>query len=102
MNALPNEYSQAALQPGSPSPLGATWTGDGVNFAVFSSGATRIELCIFDPAGERELARLALPERSDNIWHGFLPAPLGAAVLVSGLRADGPFDPAPGRRYTVL
>ena len=66
MNALPSDFSAAAMLPGSPEPLGATWTGEGVNFAVHSSGATSVEVCIFDASGEHEMRRLALPERSDN------------------------------------
>jgi isoamylase len=99
MNAVPVDYSNAVLQPGSPEPLGASWTGEGVNFAVYSSGASRIELCLFDDRGERELARLALPERTENVWHGFLPAPAGVPGLVYGLRAHGPYDPLHGLRY---
>ncbi|RPH53987.1 MAG: glycogen debranching enzyme GlgX [Lysobacterales bacterium] len=99
MNAVPVDYSNAVLQPGSPEPLGASWTGEGVNFAVYSSGASRIELCLFDDRGERELARLALPERTENVWHGFLPAPAGVPGLVYGLRAHGSYDPLHGLRY---
>jgi isoamylase len=99
MNAVPVDYSNAVLQPGSPEPLGASWTGEGVNFAVYSSGASRIELCLFDDRGERELARLALPERTENVWHGFLPAPAGVPGVVYGLRAHGPYDPLHGLRY---
>ncbi len=87
------------MLPGSPEPLGATWTGEGVNFAVHSSGATSVEVCIFDASGEHEVRRLALPERSDNVWHGFLPAPHGVPGLVYGLRAHGPYDPSHGLRY---
>ena len=99
MSALPHDYSNISLQPGSPEPLGATWTGEGVNFAVYSSGATQIELCLFDDSGERELARIPLPERTENVRHGFLPAPVGAPGLVYGLRAHGPYDPMHGLRY---
>ncbi|HEX2493562.1 MAG TPA: alpha-amylase family glycosyl hydrolase, partial [Steroidobacter sp.] len=99
MNAVPVDYSNLVLEPGSPEPLGATWTREGVNFAVYSSGASRIELCLFDERGERELARLALAERTENIWHGFLPAPAGAPGLVYGLRAHGRYDPMDGLRY---
>jgi isoamylase len=99
MNAIAIDYQHAALQPGSAEPLGATWTGEGINFAVFSSGATRIELCLFDSAGEHELARLALPERSENVWHGFLPAPHGMPGLVYGYRVHGTYDPLHGSRY---
>ncbi|HEV8331391.1 MAG TPA: glycogen debranching protein GlgX [Steroidobacteraceae bacterium] len=99
MNALPADFSAATLLPGSPEPLGATWTGEGVNFAVYSSGATSVEVCLFDATGEREIRRLALPERSDDVWHGFLPAPHGVPGLVYGLRVQGPYDPPHGLRY---
>src|SRR5687768_11932579 len=102
MNAiqpLPTDFENVQLQSGSPEPLGATWTGEGVNFAVYSSGALRIELCLFDAGGERELHRIALPERTENIWHGFLPAPHGGAGLVYGFRVHGPYDPMYGLRY---
>ncbi len=58
------------LSPGKPYPLGAQWDGLGINFAVFSANATRIELCLFDPTGRKELARLPLPECTDEVWHG--------------------------------
>src|SRR5215208_4407981 len=82
---------------GAPFPLGATWTGLGVNFAVFSANATRIELCLFDPSGRREVARLVLPEYTNEIWHGFLPA--SRAGLVYGYRAYGPYEPQRGHRF---
>src|SRR5690606_40808062 len=78
---------------------GATLTSEGVNFAIYSSGATRVELCLFDPQGERELARLPLPERTEHVWHGFLPKPHGVAGLVYGYRVHGPYDPQHGSRY---
>lgn len=93
------DYSGATLQSGSPEPLGATWTGEGVNFAVYSSGAVRVDLCLFDAAGERELARLPLPEHADNVWHGFLPLPFGTPGLIYGFRARGAYDPEYGLRY---
>ena len=61
------------LLPGRPDPLGASWDGLGVNFAVFSANAERIDLCLFDAAGRREVARLPLPECTDEVWHGYLP-----------------------------
>ena len=67
-SALPSR-----LERGSPHPLGATWDGLGTNFAVFSAHAERIELCLFDPSGRREIARLPLPECTDEVWHGYLP-----------------------------
>jgi isoamylase len=85
------------LAPGAPYPLGATWDGLGTNFAVFSANATRIDLCLFDPAGRREVARLTLPEQTDEIWHGYLPG--GRAGLVYGYRAHGPYDPPRGHRF---
>ena len=57
---------------GSPYPLGATWDGAGTNFALFSAHAERVELCLFSPRG-RELERIALPEYTDEVWHGYLP-----------------------------
>ncbi|MCC3702762.1 glycogen debranching protein GlgX [Rouxiella badensis] len=87
----------ASLQPGKPAPFGASFDGDGVNFCVFSSGAEKIELCLFDEKGAE--ARLPLPSRTGNLWHGYLP---GAQVgLRYGFRAHGPFDPAKGLRFNA-
>ncbi len=61
------------LLPGKPYKLGATWDGLGVNFAVFSANATRIDLCLYDPAGRHEIARYTMPEYSDQIW-AWVPA----------------------------
>ena len=85
-----------ALQPGRPWPLGATVDGQGVNFAVFSAHATAIELCLYDPRGETEQARLPLVRQGD-IWCGHLPG--AAAGLVYGLRAHGPWAPSRGQRF---
>ena len=85
------------LLPGRPYPLGATWDGLGVNFAVFSAHAERIDLCMFEPSGRHEIARYTLPEYTDEIWHGYLPdAPAG---LLYGYRAFGPYDPQRGHRF---
>ncbi len=81
---------------GRPWPLGAHLRDGGVNFAVFSSMAEKVELCLFDHTGTRELRRLALPGRTDDIWHGFVPG-LGAGALY-GLRVHGPYEPAQGLR----
>jgi isoamylase len=89
--------AHAPLLPGSPYPLGATWDGLGINFAVFSAHATRIELCLFDPSGRREIARLPLPECTDEVWHGYLPN--GEIGLLYGYRAHGPYDPQNGHRF---
>ena len=87
----------AALSPGQPGPLGATVDARGVNFAVFSAHATAIELCLYDDAGEHEVARLPLPARSGDIWHGHLPG--ASAGQVYGLRAHGPWQPQQGQRF---
>jgi isoamylase len=85
------------LAPGAPHPLGATWDGAGVNFALFSANAERVQLCLFEPTGHRELARLDLPECTDGVWHGYLPA--GAPGQVYGYRVHGPYDPRHGHRF---
>lgn len=83
--------------PGSPYPLGATFDGRGTNFAVFSSVATKIEICTFDPSDpSRELRRFELPEVSGYIWHGYVPE-LGPGTLY-GLRVHGPYEPEQGHR----
>jgi glycogen operon protein len=86
------------LEHGSPQPLGASLTPRGVNFAVFSQHARRIELCLFDAAG-RETARLELPSRTGDIWHGLLPAAFGGAGTLYGFRAHGPYQPSEGHRF---
>jgi isoamylase len=85
------------LLPGRPYPLGATWDGLGVNFAVFSANASGIDLCWFDPSGRREMARLALPECTDEVWHGYLPD--AKPGLLYGYRAYGPYEPRAGHRF---
>ena len=86
-----------ALQPGRAWPLGATVDDEGVNFAVFSQHATRVELCLFDAEGRTELERLPLPGRSGDVFHGHLPG--AGAGLVYGLRAYGPWRPDRGHRF---
>ncbi|MCY7319437.1 MAG: glycogen debranching protein GlgX [Ramlibacter sp.] len=81
---------------GRPWPLGATLRDGGVNFAIFSSIAEKVELCLFDAAGDAEVARIALPRRSDNIWHGFVPGLAAGARY--GIRVHGPYDPDSGPR----
>jgi isoamylase len=85
------------LLPGNPYPLGATWDGLGINFAVFSANAHRIDLCLFDPAGRREIARHTLPECTDEVWHGYLPE--ARPGLIYGYRAHGPYEPHNGHRF---
>src|ERR1700748_2525572 len=86
-----------ALEPGKPYPLGACWDGLGVNFAVFSAHAEKIELCLFDASGKREIARLPLPEYTEEVWHGYLPH--ADPGLVYGFRAYGPYQPEKGHRF---
>lgn len=83
--------------PGSPHPLGATWDGRGVNFALFSEHAERVELCLFDARGQRELHRIALPEYTDQVWHAYLPDVRPGQLY--GYRVYGPYDPARGHRF---
>jgi isoamylase len=85
------------LKPGVPYPLGATCDGLGTNFAVFSANAERIDLCLFDPSGRREIARLTLPECTDEVWHGYLPN--AGPGLLYGYRAQGPYEPQRGLRF---
>jgi glycogen operon protein len=86
-----------ALEAGKPYPLGATWDGLGVNFAVFSAHAEKIDLCLFDAGGKREIARFALPEYDEEVWHGYLPH--ASPGLIYGFRAYGPYEPAEGHRF---
>src|SRR3954466_15612753 len=82
---------------GLPDPLGATWDGLGVNFALFSANATKVELCLFDSRGERELERIVLPEYTDEVWHGYLPDARPGTVY--GYGVHGPFEPSTGHRF---
>jgi isoamylase len=86
------------MWPGSPYPLGATWDGIGVNFAIFSANATKVELCLFDSADAAcETARHVLPEQTDMVWHGYLPHVRPGQLY--GYRVYGPYDPAAGHRF---
>ncbi len=85
------------MKVGSPNPRGATWDGVGVNFALFSANATRVELCIFDPTGTTEMDRMDLPEFTDEIWHGYLPG--AGPGTVYGYRVHGPYAPEEGHRF---
>ncbi|HKS92102.1 MAG TPA: alpha-amylase family glycosyl hydrolase, partial [Tepidiformaceae bacterium] len=86
------------IYPGAPYPLGATWDGKGVNFALFSESAEKVELCLFDqPMGAAEIARITLTERTDNVWHAYLPE--ARPGLLYGYRVYGPYDPANGLRF---
>ena len=82
---------------GSPEPLGVVPDGHGVNVAIFSAHASRIEFCLFDESGEREVERIALPKRSGDVFHGHIDG-VGAGALY-GLRAHGPHAPEEGHRF---
>src|SRR5258706_3197844 len=86
--------------PGNPYPLGATWTGVGVNFALFSAHATKVELCLFDsPDASKESRRIVLPEYTDMVWHAFLPD--ARPNQLYGYRVHGPYEPAKGHRFNA-
>ncbi len=85
------------IDDGSPVPLGATFDGKGVNFALFSANATRVELCLFDPQGRRETSRIALPRRTDQVWHVYVEG-LAPGQLYA-YRVHGPYDPRHGHRF---
>jgi glycogen operon protein len=85
------------LHPGDPNTLGANWDGLGVNFAVFSAHAEKVELCLFDPTGRREVARLELPDCTNEIFNGYLPE--ARPGLLYGYRVYGPYEPEAGHRF---
>ena len=86
------------FRPGNPYPLGATWDGKGVNFSIFSEHAGKVELCLFEgPDATRETARLSLPERTDFVWHGYLPGVRPGQLY--GYRVSGPYEPSAGHRF---
>ena len=86
-----------ALETGSHYPLGATWDGEGVNFALFSEHAERVELCLFSADGLHETGRLELPSVTHHVWHGYLPK--AGPGTVYGYRVHGPWDVAQGHRF---
>jgi isoamylase len=96
-NAGSPEVTASRIREGLPFPLGASWDGLGVNFAIFSANATKVELCLFDSAGEVELERIELPEYTDEIYHGYLPDAHPGQVY--GYRVYGPYDPKNGHRF---
>jgi glycogen operon protein len=86
--------------PGKPNPLGATWDGGGVNFALFSEHATKVELCLFSSVTDRtEAHTVNLAEQTDRVWHGYLPDIRPGQLY--GYRVHGPYDPAAGHRFNA-
>ena len=89
--------SRQRVEPGLPYPLGATWDGKGANFALFSANAERVELSIFDSSGTREISRVLFTERTDEVWHAYLP--YARPGMLYGYRVYGPYDPGHGHRF---
>ncbi len=84
--------------PGTPYPLGATWDGEGVNFAIFSEHATAVELCLFDAAdAAKPVEVISMPEATDDVWHVYLPDSRPGALY--GYRVHGPYQPSEGHRF---
>jgi isoamylase len=88
---------QPIVWPGRPYPLGSTWDGEGVNFALYSEHAEKVELCLFDITGKREILRVPLPEQTDMVWHGYLPEVRPGQLY--GYRVFGPYAPEQGHRF---
>ena len=86
-----------AVWPGKPYPLGSTWDGEGVNFALFSEHAEKVELCVFDPKGRRVIHTVEMRWQTDQVWHCYLPE--AKPGWVYGYRVYGPYDPASGHRF---
>ena len=93
------QSSRGRLSAGAPAPLGATWDGRGTNFALFSAHATKVDLCLFDSHGRRELDRIALPERTEDVWHGYLNDVIPGQLY--GYRVHGPYEPERGFRFNT-
>jgi isoamylase len=84
--------------PGSPHPLGATWDGEGVNFAVFSEHATAVDLCLFaEPGSSEQTEIISMPAATDRVWHAYLPDVRPGTLY--GYRVDGPYQPEQGHRF---
>jgi isoamylase len=92
---MPNPIT--SVWPGKPFPQGATWDGEGVNFALFSEHAEGVELCLFDDRGRRELQRIPLREQTDQVWHCYLPEARPGQLY--GYRVSGPYQPQHGHRF---
>lgn len=90
-------HNRYTLSEGEPYPLGSTFTGKGVNFAIFSANAEKVELCLFDPSGRREIQRIVLQELTDHVWHGFVEGLRPGALY--GYRVYGPYEPHKGHRF---
>ena len=87
------------LSAGTSSRLGASWDGRGTNFALFSANAQKVELCLFESQGRKELERIELPERTEDVWHGYLNDV--APGQLYGYRVHGPYAPEQGHRFNA-
>jgi hypothetical protein len=85
------------ISAGTPTPIGATWDGRGVNFSLFSAHAEKVELCLFDSQGRRELERIVLPEYTEDIWHVYCHDVSPGQLY--GYRVYGPYAPESGQRF---
>jgi isoamylase len=94
---MPLRSNSLAVWPGHPYPLGATWDGEGVNFALFSEHAEKVELCLFDPKGRRATHTIDMCWQTDQVWHCYLPEARPGTLY--GYRVHGPYDPARGHRF---
>src|SRR6202000_2043307 len=92
-------FDPSRLKEGLADPLGATWDGEGTNFALFSAHATKVEVCLFDRTGAKETARIELPEYTDQVFHGYLPG-VGPGTFY-GYRVHGPYEPDNGHRFNA-
>jgi isoamylase len=99
LQSFSSQNGSARLSAGAPRPLGATWDNRGTNFALFSANAEKVELCLFDAHGRHELARIALPERTEDVWHGYL-TDVGPGQLY-GYRVHGSYEPDRGFRFNA-
>ncbi|MGH7153692.1 MAG: glycogen debranching protein GlgX, partial [Acetobacteraceae bacterium] len=94
---MPPFVQKSRIVEGRPDPRGATWDGLGVNFSLFSANATKVELCLFDGPGSRELERIELPEYTNEIYHGYLPEARPGTIYA--YRVHGPYEPEQGHRF---
>ncbi len=94
---MPDLKRTSRLSEGLPYPLGANWDGLGVNFALFSANATKVELCLFDESGQTEVERIELPEFTDEVWHGYVHDARPGTTYA--YRVHGPYAPEEGHRF---
>jgi len=91
------DYQDISVETGTPDILGATADAGGVNFAIYSKHAARVDLCLFDDDGKTEVARISLPAKTGDVWHGYVPNLKAGQVY--GYRVDGPYEPQNGHRF---